>query len=56
MRNSLTASRVQVYRARLVSDPDVEVAVKVQRPNMLQSVALDMHVLRSSGWILRLAG
>jgi len=50
------ASLGQVYRARLVSDPDVEVAVKVQRPNMLQSVALDMHVLRSSGWILRLAG
>jgi len=50
------ASLGQVYRARLRTDPEQEVAVKVQRPDMIKQVALDMHVLRSNGGLLRLAG
>jgi predicted unusual protein kinase regulating ubiquinone biosynthesis (AarF/ABC1/UbiB family) len=40
------ASLGQVYRARLATDGR-EVAVKVQRPDILENIALDMHILRS---------
>lgn len=50
------ASLGQVYRARLLVD-NREVAVKVQRPNILENVALDMHILRSAAPVVRsLAG
>jgi hypothetical protein len=39
------ASLGQVYRARL-RESGVEVAVKVQRPGVLEAVALDMHLIR----------
>jgi predicted unusual protein kinase regulating ubiquinone biosynthesis (AarF/ABC1/UbiB family) len=43
------ASLGQVYRARLASGENkgLEVAVKVQRPDILERVALDMHLIRS---------
>jgi len=41
-----SASIGQVYRGRLRSTGE-EVAVKVQRPNVLSDVALDLHMLRS---------
>ena len=43
-----SASLGQVYRARL--RPELggdEVAVKVQRPAMLESIALDLYLMRS---------
>ena len=46
------ASLGQVYRARLVAD-DREVAVKVQRPDILDKVALDMHVLREAAPLIK---
>lgn len=39
------ASLGQVFRARL-RDSGKEVAVKVQRPNIMNQIALDMHLLR----------
>lgn len=39
------ASLGQVYRA-VTADTGEEVAVKVQRPNMLPSIALDVYILR----------
>jgi predicted unusual protein kinase regulating ubiquinone biosynthesis (AarF/ABC1/UbiB family) len=39
------ASLGQVYKARLKSD-NREVAIKVQRPNIMNQIALDMHFLR----------
>lgn len=39
------ASLGQVYRARLKSDGR-EVAIKVQRPDIMNQIALDMHFLR----------
>jgi len=39
------ASLGQVYRARLASDGR-EVAIKVQRPDIMNQIALDMHFLR----------
>ena len=39
------ASLGQVYRARLKADGR-EVAIKVQRPNIMNQIALDMHFLR----------
>ena len=39
------ASLGQVYRAR-VRDTGEEVAVKVQRPNTLEGIALDLHLIR----------
>jgi hypothetical protein len=43
------ASLGQVYRARLASGENkgMEVAVKVQRPDIMECVALDMHLIRS---------
>jgi len=41
------ASLGQVYRATLTTDGS-EVAVKVQRPDILEQVALDMHILRQA--------
>lgn len=50
------ASLGQVYRARLRVD-NTEVAVKVQRPNVLENVALDMHILRTAAPLVKsLAG
>ena len=46
------ASLGQVYRARLARD-NKEVAVKVQRPYILERVAIDMHILRSFAPILK---
>lgn len=47
------ASIGQVYRATLMDG--AEVAVKLQRPDILQSVSLDLHVLRSAAlWLSRL--
>ena len=46
------ASLGQVYRARLARD-NTEVAVKVQRPYILERVAIDMHILRSFAPILK---
>ena len=41
------ASLGQVYRCRL-ADGGAEVAVKVQRPDMIRSVSLDLFILRSA--------
>ena len=50
------ASLGQVYRAKLVAD-GTEVAVKVQRPDILDLVALDMHILREAApFIKKIAG
>ncbi|WP_253188129.1 AarF/ABC1/UbiB kinase family protein [Leptolyngbya sp. 'hensonii'] len=44
------ASLGQVYRARLVTGEDV--AVKVQRPNLLPTLSLDLYLMRwAAGWI-----
>eukprot|EP00560_Eucampia_antarctica_P007099 CAMPEP_0197830498 /NCGR_PEP_ID=MMETSP1437-20131217/7105_1 /TAXON_ID=49252 ORGANISM="Eucampia antarctica, Strain CCMP1452" /NCGR_SAMPLE_ID=MMETSP1437 /ASSEMBLY_ACC=CAM_ASM_001096 /LENGTH=953 /DNA_ID=CAMNT_0043432935 /DNA_START=191 /DNA_END=3052 /DNA_ORIENTATION=+ len=40
------ASIGQVYKARLVSNPDIVVALKIQRPNCESVIALDLYVLR----------
>ena len=42
-----SASIGQVYRARL-KEGGKEVAVKLQRPDILQSVSLDLHIIRSA--------
>ena len=49
------ASLGQVYRARLAKD-NREVAVKVQRPQILDRVAIDMHILRSAAPLLKAVG
>ncbi|WP_439342018.1 ABC1 kinase family protein [Vacuolonema iberomarrocanum] len=44
------ASLGQVYRARLYSGE--EVAVKVQRPNLLPTLTLDLYIIRwAAGWL-----
>ncbi|MEO1743387.1 MAG: AarF/UbiB family protein, partial [Cyanobacteria bacterium J06629_9] len=44
------ASLGQVYRARLYSGD--EVAVKVQRPNLLPTISRDLYIMRwAAGWI-----
>ena len=40
------ASLGQVYRVRLVAEPDQVVAVKVQRPDMHHYVLRDIYILR----------
>ena len=44
----------QVYRARLRAGGR-EVAVKVQRPGVKESIALDIHILRSLAVVIRRA-
>ena len=46
------ASLGQVYRARL-KETDQEVAIKVQRPDIEERVALDMYLLRIAGAVLK---
>jgi aarF domain-containing kinase len=46
------ASLGQVYRARLAGG-DTEVAVKVQRPFVLETVSLDLFLVRKLGLVLR---
>eukprot|EP00966_Prymnesium_polylepis_P044599 1033700-Prymnesium_polylepis.1 len=46
------ASLGQVYKATLRSTGD-EVAVKVQRPFVLETVSLDLHLARMAGLALR---
>ena len=46
------ASLGQVYRATLKSGGK-EVAVKVQRPEVLETVSLDLHLVRSFGLLLK---
>eukprot|EP01040_Poterioochromonas_malhamensis_P012852 gene12852-14081_t len=41
-----SASIGQVYRARLKENPNLLVAVKVQRPDALQTVDIDLYILR----------
>ena len=45
------ASLGQVYRGRLKTGE--EVAVKVQRPGVLETVTVDLHIIRSLGLFLR---
>ncbi len=47
-----SASLGQVYRGKL-KDTGREVAIKVQRPDILPSIALDMHILRIIAPILQ---
>lgn len=49
------ASLGQVYKAQLRSDtdPTAYVAVKVQRPDIINSVSLDMHIIRSIAPIIK---
>lgn len=49
------ASLGQVYRAKLKSTGQ-EVAIKVQRPNIMTQVALDMHLLREIAPIIKRLG
>lgn len=49
------ASLGQVYKARL-KETGQEVAIKVQRPNIMGQIALDMHLLRELAPIVRRLG
>jgi ABC1 atypical kinase-like domain len=46
------ASLGQVYKARL-RDSNEEVAIKVQRPDIVEQIALDMYLIRTIGGIVR---
>ena len=46
------ASLGQVYKARLLATGE-EVAIKVQRPDIMVKIALDMHLLREFGALLK---
>lgn len=46
------ASLGQVYKATLKSTGE-QVAIKVQRPNIMEQIALDMHLLREMGSIAK---
>lgn len=46
------ASLGQVYKARL-ADTDVDVAVKVQRPDVVEQIALDVYLLRKLAGFVR---
>jgi aarF domain-containing kinase len=43
---------LQVYKATLASTGEA-VAVKVQRPGVLETVSLDLHLVRQAGRLLR---
>jgi aarF domain-containing kinase len=45
-------SRLQVYKA-VLRDSGAEVAVKVQRPFVLETVSLDLYLARQLGFLLR---
>lgn len=47
------ASLAQVYKATLASDPTKEVAIKVQRPNVLTIVSKDLYVLRRAAEVFQ---
>eukprot|EP00548_Thalassiothrix_antarctica_P012967 CAMPEP_0194171536 /NCGR_PEP_ID=MMETSP0154-20130528/6094_1 /TAXON_ID=1049557 /ORGANISM="Thalassiothrix antarctica, Strain L6-D1" /LENGTH=805 /DNA_ID=CAMNT_0038883869 /DNA_START=11 /DNA_END=2428 /DNA_ORIENTATION=- len=47
------ASLGQVYKARL-KETGQDIAIKVQRPNIEEQVALDMYLLRTLGTVLKL--
>ena len=49
------ASLGQVYKAKLKAT-DQEVAIKVQRPNIMSQIALDMHLLREIAPIVKSLG
>jgi len=46
------ASLGQVYRATLLEPPGVEVAVKIQRPAVLETVSLDLFLVRKAALFL----
>lgn len=48
-----SASIGQVYRARLKENPNLLVAVKVQRPDALQTVDIDLYILRRIADIIK---
>lgn len=48
----MTASLGQVYKGRLKENGDL-VAVKVQRPFVLETVTVDLYVIRNLGLALR---
>jgi len=47
------ASLGQVYKATLRDPPDTEVAVKIQRPAVLETVSLDLYLVRKAALFLR---
>lgn len=50
--NSMAASLGQVYKGRLKENGDL-VAVKVQRPFVLETVTVDLYIIRNLGLVLR---
>lgn len=48
----MAASLGQVYKGRLKENGDL-VAVKVQRPFVLETVTVDLYVIRNLGLVLR---
>ena len=48
----MTASLGQVYKGRLKENGDL-VAVKVQRPFVLETVTIDLFIIRNLGLVLR---
>lgn len=51
-RNCFAASLGQVYKGRLKENGDL-VAVKVQRPFVLETVTVDLFIIRNLGLVLR---
>lgn len=49
---ALAASLGQVYKGRLKENGDL-VAVKVQRPFVLETVTVDLFIIRNLGLVLR---
>jgi predicted unusual protein kinase regulating ubiquinone biosynthesis (AarF/ABC1/UbiB family) len=47
------ASLGQVYKARLKDGNQTEVAIKVQRPNIMAQIALDMYLIREIAPVLK---
>lgn len=50
--NAVSASLGQVYKGRLKENGD-PVAVKVQRPFVLETVTVDLYIIRNLGLVLR---